>query len=715
EGWEDARIRDGGVVAPDGGYDNTTATYAGYNANQAPFYHGVASGDPTQNSIIIWTRVTPDDRAKEHTATSIDVDWYFSSSPDLSGGGFSTNIIRQGTFSTNQDRDFTVKVAIENLTSAELVNPDGWYYYIFSAQGKWSVLGRTKLIQGNPTQMRFGVVSCSNIAEGYFNAYDALNQRNDVDIIYHLGDYIYEYEDNHYGTFRGYAPPYEMVAIEDYRSRFSIYRLEPEQQQLHQNYPWSTTWDDHESTNDSWVGGAENHQPNDPYKPVYCADATEGDWTVRKGNSKKAYDEWMPIKMQGDRDNAPSEMSLYRKFTYGDFAEVYFLDTRLEGREEQLGPDTPQTDPNRTLLGAQQYDWLVDNMKIAQDNGIKWKVLAQQVMFANFDTPDSSLGGSPINIPGTPAAPSLAAINMDQWDGYTQERQKLMNQWNTDGVDNIVILTGDIHTSWANEVPNGRDAYAAATQLTPCQGTQAVEFVVTSVTSPGLDGTEPALVPAAQANNPHMKYIELTDHGFMIFDLTAGKAQGDWYYVNTIRDRNYSILTAPDKAVSWFTNVGESCMNDASSMRTSDQTPNPALMPVTPPASVAGLTPRTAIALTAQTGCPHGKCPNNDALPIVLTDWYGQQEGKTNVLYWETTSEANNSHFVLERSVDGERFEVLTKVIATTDKSTATRYQFVDQHPANGFNYYRLTQVDKAGMHSIFNTIIIKTHHQFEQ
>lgn len=706
EGWEDERFRDGGTVSSADGFDNDEATYAGYNASLAPFYHGVASGDPKQNSVIIWTRVTPDDRAKEYTSSDIDVDWYVSTSPDVSTNAFANGVVQSGTFTTNQERDFTVKLTVEGLQEGT------WYYYIFSAQNKWSIVGRTKTAPANPDHLRFGVVSCSNLAEGYFNAYDALNKRNDVDAVFHLGDYIYEYEDNHYGTFRGYSPPYEMVALEDYRSRYSIYRLEPEQRELHQNYPWVTTWDDHESTNDSWVGGAENHNADNNYKATYCADAVEGDWTIRKGNSKQAYNEWMPIKMEGD-ESQPDQLSLYRNFNYGDLADIYFLDTRLEGRDEPIDQTVVQNDPSRTLLGQAQYDWLTNNM---QNSTAKWQVLAQQVMFANFDDASSSIPND--QFPGNAAAPNLVAINLDQWDGFAQERQKLMNFWNDNNVDNVVVLTGDIHTSWANEIPNGRDLYVPSTTLTPCSGTQAVEFVVTSVTSPGLDGTEAGVIPAAMANNPHMKYIELTDHGFMIFDITNDKVQSDWHYVNTLRDRNYSMLTGTDKEVSFFANADESCLNQTTE-RLPTATDFPDLMPLDPPTAVAGLNTRPTITLAAQQNCPSSKCPDpaftNDALPIALTNWYGRNEGKTNVLYWETAIETNNSHYILERSTDGIHFEQLTQIQAAGEKTTATTYTFEDKSPVKGLNYYRLIQVDNDGIYNIFNTITIKTVVQFNQ
>lgn len=730
EGWEDLRIRQGGI-APNDGTVTGEGEYAGYNADLAPFYHGVASGDPTTTSVILWTRVTPE-VALEYATGDIDVSWYIADTPDF------TNILDQGTFTTNIERDFTVKVTAgqyknDNGTVIEAdgtnvdLPSDSWLYYIFSAQGKWSIIGRTKTVPtanqlaartDDPNHFRLGVVSCSNLAEGYFNAYDALANRNDIEAVYHLGDYIYEYEDGHYGTFRGYAPPYEMVALDDYRSRYSIYRLEPELRKLHQYYPFVTTWDDHESTNDSWLDGAENHQPNDPYKTAYDASATEGDWTTRKGNSKQAYNEWMPIRMEEGQSSttAAEDLSLYRKFSYGNLADIYFLDTRLEGRQVPASqtstnvadPDN-RNNPDRELLGSAQYNWLTTNM---QNSTAQWQVLAQQIMFANFDDISSALPG----LSGTAAAASLVAINLDQWDGFAAERQKLINFWEDNSIDNIVVLTGDIHTSWANNIPNGTSVYT--NNLTgvgaPCSGSTGVEFVVTSVTSPGLDGTDVAVRAANATQNPHMQYMEMTDHGFMVFDVTDTQVQADWFYVNTLTDRNYSILTGNvngiDKEVSFFAENGEPCLQAASGRATFDANRYPALNLITetPPTTVANLTVTDNSDLVSN-------CEVVGNLSVELTQWSGKNIGKINVLNWATATERNASHFILERSADKDNFTTIAKVDAKGNSATEINYAWEDNAPLNGMNYYRLTQVDQDGTTVIYNTLALKSYQRFEQ
>src|SRR5688500_10982059 len=249
-------------------------------------------------------------------------------------------------------------------------------------------------------------------------------------------------------------------------------------------------WDDHESANNSWKDGAENHTPG-----------TEGNWADRKKMSKQAYYEWLPVRPQ---ISGPDTL-LQRKITYGNLIDLFMLDTRLHGREEQAGTTGGTVnDPSRTMMGTDQYNWLISNLV---GSSAHWKIVGQQVMFA------------PLEIAGI-------GLNEDQWDGYPAERNAIISQVLANNVEGVVILTGDIHTSWANDVPT-------ANYESDGTGSAFVEFVGTSVTS-GNSPVSGIGEPVIQLANNHMKYIRLADHGFYILDVNQVRTQSDFFYVNTI-------------------------------------------------------------------------------------------------------------------------------------------------------------------------------------
>ncbi len=457
-----------------------------------PFFHGVASGDPTDNSVILWTRVATD-------SMEAHVKWHIARDTGM------TDIVAEGWTTTDGTLDFTVKVDVTGL------DPYTTYYYDFFSHDKYSLRGRTKTAPSTTVDaLRFGVVSCSNFAHGFFNVYEKLVDRNDIDAIIHLGDYIYEYGDGEYGDVREYEPSTEILNISDYRMRHSYYKLDPMLRRLHQQYAIIATWDDHESANNSWDDGAENHN------------AGEGDWATRKSASIQAYDEWMPFR----KPDATDEERIYRKLSYGGLMDLFMLDTRLIGREEQ---GQNESDPNRTILGADQYNWLTTEMG---NSTAKWQVLGQQVMMA------------PLEIFGNP-------VNDDQWDGYPAEREKLQDFVINNNVPNMVILTGDIHTSWANDIP--LDNYDENTGA----NSAGVEFVVTSVTSPSFPfgGVENLITTF----NPHMKFIDLVQKGYYILDVTENRCQADWFYIDDVQSQSAN----ESHGASWYTDDGTRHLNNS--------------------------------------------------------------------------------------------------------------------------------------------------------
>ena len=440
----------------------------------APFYHGVASGDPLSDRVIIWTRITPTDFGQTLTGT------YHVATDDQFN-----NVVANGTFSTDSTIDFTVKIDVTGL------NPNTFYYYEFEHNGSYSLVGRTKTLPlGAVDNMRLAVVSCASLESGYFNAYEAIANRNDVDAVLMLGDYIYEYESQGFSpnanVDRTWQPAEEITELNDYRLRYNSYRLDYALRKLHQNFPWICIWDDHETANDSYPGGADNHQ------------AHEGPWPQRMSAGKKAYFEWIPI-----RPKAPGNQEIFRTFDLGDLAKIIMLDTRLEGRDQQVGTNDPVfNDTTRTILGPTQFQWFKNELSTTTQ---PWKIIGNQVMIGA------------VEIFGTP-------INTDSWDGYPAERQKLFDHLSTNNIDNMVVLTGDIHTSWAVDLKNGNNPVG-------------VEMVTPSVTSPGSPINLSNLITL---QNPNIKYVELTKRGFILVDITPQLVQGDWYNVSTINEINAS-------------------------------------------------------------------------------------------------------------------------------------------------------------------------------
>ncbi len=501
------------------------------NPAWAPFYHGVASGDPLEDRVIIWTRVTPEDMP----GGPVDVTWRVANDPQLE------NVVQSGTFTTDEERDYTVKIDVTGL------QPGTTYYYGFSAMGENSLTGRTKTtpVADQADHLRFAIVSCSNYPAGYFNAYKRISERNDLDAVIHLGDYIYEYgvgtyEDSTVAAERPNVPDTEILSLEDYRTRYSTYRLDTALARVHQQHPFITVWDDHESANDAYVDGAENHDP----------DQGEGDWEARKAIVRRIYFEWMPIRDTEDR-------SVYRSFSYGNIADLVMLDTRLEGREIQIlnVQDSALYAEDRTILGAEQKAWLKEQLSASDAT---WKIIGQQVIFSPLE-----LGWAALQDTAATYF-DIESIFLDIWDGYPAEREEIIDHLTNNGIQNTVFLTGDFHTAFAfdvvkepflvNLVPfpgvgdipfyTASPTYDAETG----EGSIGVEFVTPSVTSANFDENldlataqlfqaiinQPIVDPGSGIElgnpNPHMKYAELVQHGYYILDVKPDTVQGDYYF-----------------------------------------------------------------------------------------------------------------------------------------------------------------------------------------
>ena len=448
--------------------------WEGLDVQQAPFYYGVASGDPTQESVIIWTKAIPDYHK------SVNVVWTLSDQADMS------NSLFDGQVMTDSLSGYTVKVDVTDLDAGKT------YYYQFEAEGKKSPIGRTNTFpQGEVEELKIGAVSCSNYEWGYFNAYEHLADE-DLDVVLHLGDYIYEYGPGTYGDTtigRINYPPHEIITLSDYRDRYGQYRADTDLQKVHQQHPFITIWDDHEITNNAYTAGAQNHQED------------EGDYGTRRDIARQVYYEWMPI-----RDNEAKEH--YRSFRIGDMASLIMLDERLEGRTEPAAKEEEISDDQK-MLGAKQLAWFKDEL---DDSSTQWKIIGNQVIFSDMDLS---------NVYGF-------KVNLDAWDGYPSEKEEIIDYLRAQEIANTVFLTGDTHCSWAFDVADDGGEHVA------------VEIGATSISSANIDSytTQDSAKMAEKLihqDNPHLRYTNISDHGYVVITLSEDSGKADYYYIDDLR------------------------------------------------------------------------------------------------------------------------------------------------------------------------------------
>jgi alkaline phosphatase D len=492
------------------------------------FTHNVASGEPSANSVLLWTRFVAE---AETTLT-----WQVSESEDFA------KVAAEGSVTASPQRDWCAKGVATGL------EPGRWYFYRFMAPGGvTSPVGRTKTLPADTTtQFRMAVFSCSNYGFGWFNAYGHAVEANDADLAVHLGDYIYEYGAGTYPNAgqgvaeRVLAPTSEIVALADYRLRYATYRADPDLQRLHQVLPMIAVWDDHETANDSWENGAENHQSD-----------KEGEWAVRKAAAKQAYREWLPV------SDAP-----YAAYQIGDLATLFRLDTRLEGRAEQLdlgtvleGLKDPQAamaaltafrdgawaDPARQILGAAQEQWLAEGLAASTAGGTAWQVLVQQVLMGNLRTPVSLVDqigdGIPEFVRTRLKAASMASevglpANMDAWDGYPAARARTFKAALAADA-NLLVLAGDTHNGWAFEL--AQDGAPVGVELGVC-----------SVSSPGFESYLSFVKPqdlagALVAGNAQLKWADTAQRGYMVVELTPTRAATEYRFSAGIKQRSTQL------------------------------------------------------------------------------------------------------------------------------------------------------------------------------
>jgi alkaline phosphatase D len=488
------------------------------------FEHGVASGDPLARRVILWTRVTPDvaEAAADDTASRFKPDAargitvFYQVAADPRG----RRLVSAGAVRTGPERDYTVKVDALGL------QPGTTYYYRFWARGVASPVGRTRTLPvGQVSHLRLAVASCSNHAAGLFNAYRRIAERADLDAVLHLGDYLYEYGPAEFGSLRTPEPAREMVSLQDYRQRHAQYKRDADSQAMHRQHPLICIWDDHEVSNDAWRDGAQNH-----------TEGTEGSWPERVSAALRAYYEWMPLRQPDPSDPRRNQ----RAFRFGDLIDLVMLEQRLSARSKQLPATIPVPglgnvfaqageflNPQRTLLGEEQEAWLAQRLR---GSNARWKFIGQGVMFAHLKAQPAPL-----------AAGGGLFFNSDQWDGYQPARDRLYSVLKGDAVqapvNNCVVLTGDIHSSWANDLsqdPNNPDVASGGYNPATGEGSRAVEFVTTSITSPGLNDPAGNTALFVRSVNPHIKYVDFNRRGYMLLDVTRERTVSEWWHVDTV-------------------------------------------------------------------------------------------------------------------------------------------------------------------------------------
>lgn len=517
------------------------------NSSAIQFLHGVACGDPLTDRLILWTKVTP---VQQPDAVQLLLE--VSETADFSA------VKHQQLCLARQEADYCCKVDLMGL------EPGRSYYYRFSDSNTVSAVGHGKTLPaGSVSQVRFAVLSCSNYPAGYFHVYQQVAQQQ-LDAVLHLGDYIYEYEQGGYATERSVElgralaadNQAEMVTLTDYRKRYALYRSDKDLQQAHASHSFICVWDDHEITNDAWTDGAENHQPN------------EGDYQVRKLNALQSYYEWMPIRplVSGQ------QQSLCRSFAFGDLVDLHMLDTRIEGRNLQLeykhytdektgAFDTQRfvgdlTNPNRTLLGQKQQQWLQTQLMRSK---AQYQVLGQQVLMAKMMFPSELLsafskpgpelvdkiaqltalkqrvakGDTSLSAEDKKRIESVVAYNLDAWDGYPYERElvyKTAQQQNKQ----LVVLAGDTHNAWASTLHDQQGNKVGIELATPSISSPGIETYLKLNTTQveQLASVLPRLIDELEFCNLHQR-------GYLLVAFSKEQLDAQWFFVDDITKKQY--------------------------------------------------------------------------------------------------------------------------------------------------------------------------------
>ena len=486
--------------------------------NTISFDYSVASGDPTNTHVILWTKITPVNKLAHKVNWEISSDSAFNS------------IISKGIATAESIDDYTIKVDanIPNNFNGKKV------FYRFRAGGVISDTGITSTLPTeNPNIFNISFCSCSNYPAGYFNAYKDMANDKEIDLVLHLGDYLYEYSSNGYASSdakkmgRVVDPPNEIISLDDYRRRYKTYRKDKDLQLLHQNKPFITVWDDHEITNDTWKHGAQNHNFG------------EGSFKDRKNNALKAYYEWMPIRQAGDKDK------IWRSFSVGTLINLLMLDTRSYGREEQLNISSymrgkildkkkfkEDLAKPRDLLGNDQMNWINKSL----DKKYKWSIFGQQLLIGPKHLP-SIFNSKEMDSSNSDETKQLAGqklpFNTDQWDGYPKERDKFYNIISQS--QSNLILAGDSHNSWLSNLYDKDEKFIG------------IEVGAPAISSPSFADTFQDLTERVENSfvneNKDLLWVNGKHKGYVSMNISDEYIDIKFKYVSTVKTKEYQTLT----------------------------------------------------------------------------------------------------------------------------------------------------------------------------
>ncbi|MBW4674342.1 MAG: alkaline phosphatase [Desmonostoc geniculatum HA4340-LM1] len=469
---------------------SANSRFSGY-----PFSLGVASGDPLPDGVVIWTRLAPNPLSGGGMPlVNVPVRWQVALDENM------RQVVRRGTVLATPELAHSVHVDVRGL------DPNLWYWYQFQAGREVSPIGRTRTapaFYGSISQLNFAFVSCQDWQNGYYTAYRHLAEEN-LDLVVHLGDYIYEYGPQPGGPRQHNSP--EIITLADYRNRHALYKTDPNLQAAHGAFPWIFTWDDHEVDNNYANLIPEDNQTQEAFKK-------------RRANAYQAYYEHMPLR----RSSLPNKgnLLLYRRFTFGNLVEFNVLDTRQyrtdQPCDDGLKPRCPQAfATNATVTGSEQEQWLLKGLDQSRS---RWNAIAQQTMLAEYNFNSN---------------PGVGVFNVDQWDGYVAARNRLLSFLNQRQPSNPVVITGDIHSSWVHDLKLDFN--------NPKSATVGTEFVGTSITS-DFPTAFIAPVQASLRNNPHTKFFDGAFRGYVRCKLTPQTWQSDYRVVSSIVDLNATVKT----------------------------------------------------------------------------------------------------------------------------------------------------------------------------
>jgi alkaline phosphatase D len=458
----------------------------------------VASGDPTPDGVVLWTRVSV------AAGATVPVEWMVATDVGLA------DPVASGSATAAPDGDHTVHVTVSGL------RPATTYWYRFSAAGEHSPVGRTRTLpapDGPTPRLHLGVVCCAHYATGYFNAYARLAER-DVDLVVHLGDYIYEAEAKREKWTRSHRPRGRCLTLPDYRARHGQYKSDPDLQRLHARHPMVAVWDDHELAGNAWWDGAAGHDPR-----------SDGDWSRRRAAAVRAYREWMPSRLD------PSDpFRIWRTVRLGTLADLVMLDTRLAGRERPAAGRRPVVGVHRrerALLDQEQWEWLEKEM--AAGTG-RWTLLSSQVVVAPIHLLPAG-GGVGRRLGATGGG---LIVNPGQWDGYPLERDRLLRLL-AHRRGEVLVLSGDLHSSWVARLAagDGRGEPVAAEFTVPAVSAPTFARAL----APKVRGARSVLEWAIHRANPHIAWVDTARHGYVILDVTAERIESQWWHVDRVGKR----------------------------------------------------------------------------------------------------------------------------------------------------------------------------------